>query len=55
MAETEAIMTYGFLAERRSKDSFATLVQFGHDDVLCLIGRSLCGKVDDVWFVHLLV
>ena len=48
-------MTYSFLVERRTEDTLATLVKLGHDDVLCLIGCSLCREVDDVGFVDILV
>ena len=47
--------TYRLLAERRSEDALAALVQFGHDDVLRLVGARLRREVEDVRLVHLLV
>ena len=35
------------------KQAFASLVQFGEDDVLCLIGRRLSREVDHDWLVRL--
>ncbi len=33
--------TYSFLAQLWSKHAFPPLVQFGHYDVLCLVGGGL--------------
>ena len=47
--------TYRFLAERRSEDTLAALVEFGHDDILCLVGARLRREVEDVRLVYFLV
>lgn len=49
------VNTYSLLAKRRAEDTLSTLVKFGHNDVLCLVGAGLSREVDDVGFVHLLV
>lgn len=41
----------GSLSNWRTKYTFPTSVQFGHDDVLCLIGRCPRREVDVVRYV----
>jgi len=43
------------LADRRPENALAPLVQFRHDDVLRLVGRSLSGKVQGVRPIDVLV
>ena len=44
--------THRFLAQRRTEHSFTSLVQFGHDDVLCLFGSGLRREIDQQWLVR---
>ena len=44
-------MTYRFLAQRWTKYSFASLVQFGHNDVLSLFSCGLRREIDQQWLV----
>lgn len=46
---------YSLLAHGRAEDALPSLVQLGHDDVLCLVGARLRGEVDDVGFVHVAI
>ena len=43
--------THRFLAQWRTKHSFTSLVQFRHDDVLCLFSGGLRREIDQQWFV----
>lgn len=49
------LYSYSFLAQWWTKHSLPSLVQLGHDDVLCLLGSCLGREVNDVGFVLLLV
>lgn len=46
---------YHPLAQRRTKNSLSSFVQFWHDNILCLSCSSLCGKVNKQRFVDILV
>lgn len=47
--------THSLLAKWWSVDPLSPPVQFGHDDVLGLVGAGLGREVDDVGLEHLLV
>lgn len=50
----DALLAYRLPAKGRPEDSLPSLVQLGHDDVLCLVGTGLSGEVHQDWLVHIL-
>ena len=48
------VFPHSLAAHGRSKQSLASLVQLGEDDVLGLVGRGLRREVDHDWLVCLL-
>ena len=48
------VFSHSLAAHGRSKQSLASLVQLGEDDVLGLVGRRLRREVDHDWLVRLL-
>lgn len=49
------IQAYRLLSQRWTEHSLPSLVEFGHDDILCLLSCGLGGEINDVWLVHLFV
>lgn len=50
----DALLSYRLPAKGRPEDSLPSLVQLGHNDVLCLVGTGLSGEVHQDWLVHVL-